>query len=74
MPLAIMQAPPLQAAMQPPMQAPMQPAAMKFTTMPSVVSRSVMTARPNQLGFISAPLIEYSGHSVSGLIYALIYV
>ena len=47
-----------QAAMQqtPPMQASMQPLAMQMTAMPSMESPSVRTAKPNQLGFMSAPL------------------
>ena len=40
----------------PSMQAAMQPLAMQMTAIPSVVSPSVMMARPNQLGFMSAPL------------------
>ena len=34
----------------------MQADSMQFTAMPSMVSPSVMTARPNQLGFVSAAL------------------
>ena len=47
----------------------MQALAMQFTAMLSVVSSSVMMARPNQLGFISVPL-NIQGTQFTGLIYA----